>query len=34
MNFNQYRLKEKYRKILDNLSDEDKIKTTYYKHSC
>lgn len=31
MKFKKYQLKEKYRKILDNLSDEDKIKTVFSK---
>lgn len=31
--FSQFNLKEKYRKVLDNLSDEDKIRTTFNKTS-
>jgi hypothetical protein len=29
MNLSSYHLKSKYREVLDNLSDEDKIKTTF-----
>jgi hypothetical protein len=31
MNLSSYHLKSKYRKVLDNLSDEDKIKTVFKK---
>jgi hypothetical protein len=32
-NFSSYHLKSKYREVLDNLSDEDKIKTVFKKTS-
>ena len=33
LDFSKYHLKDKYRKVLENLSDEDKIRTAFKKNA-